>query len=240
MPLGNNFRLAATAMFVVAAGAFAQHGGDILVDYQGGKIFVKPGPEGLVFEGEFSPPEPLLGEPLPFTDDPGFDTLGEETGHYGLIPGDILGYNVMGPLVFHDGNALATPTADLLIIRGVTATVTGSSGFQGGFGIGIVDLDFDDFGQPIGVFHKHVQYKLSSALAPTGAYGVQLQLWSNNLTIAPSDPFWIIFNWGLDEETFEDAVHDITAIPEASSLALAVLAGVPAAAFALRRRRRRS
>ena len=232
-------RLAFAAVLAGAAGGFAQHGGDILIDYQGGKIFIKPGPEGLVFEGEFYPPIPLLGQPLPFTDDPGFDTLGEETGIYGLIPGDIIGYNVMGPLAYHDGASLATPTVDLLIIKGLTATVTATSGFQPGFGIGLVNLDFDDNGNPIGVFHKHVDFKLSSASAPFGAYGVQLQLFSTNPTISPSDPFWIVFNWGLDDESFEEAVHAIT-IPETSSLTLALCAGAAAAGLGLRRRVRRA
>lgn len=96
--------------------AQAQHAGDFLVDYQNNKVLQVAGPGGYL-EGEFNPPSIFLGELLPFTDDPGFDTYGESTGIYGLIPGDILGYNVLGPLVYHDGMNFAPASVNLTITK---------------------------------------------------------------------------------------------------------------------------
>jgi MYXO-CTERM domain-containing protein len=76
-----------------------------------------------------------------------------------------------------------------------------------------------------------------------GAYGVLLELTPAGLsTFTKSDPFLIVFNQGLAVEAFEsgvDAMVQVTAVPEPSSIALAGLGVAGLAGAALRRRMRK-
>jgi hypothetical protein len=226
--------LLASFLLVLSASVHAQHAGDLLVDYQGGKIFLKPADHPGIYESEFSPANLVLGEPLPFTSEPGFDTLGEETGEYNLVIGDIISYRVLGPVIYHDGTDFANAPADVLITRGVTVTVTGTSGFQGPFGIGGVTNIAGN-----GIFHKHLNFQLSSSSAPAGAYAIEFDWVSSNPAIAPSDPFKFVFNWNLSESEFETAVEAI-AIPEVGSMGLTAMASVLLVGGTMLRRRRAS
>ena len=92
--------------------------------------------------------------------------------------------------------------------------------------------------EPDGAIHQHFTFTLldspSGLPGPTtGAYRILLQASSSNY--APSSPFYIVFNRGLDEEQFEEAIHAM-AVPEPGTYAMLGL-GLGVIALVARRRR---
>ena len=85
---------------------------------------------------------------------------------------------------------------------------------------------------------SHVDFILSSGAAD-GVYGLLLNIESDNLsgelTSNTSEAFWVLFNNGLSEEVFENAVgnFEATAVPEPTACIFA-----PVALVALLKRRR--
>ena len=194
---------------------FAQHS-DVEFSYSNGRIEIEFGAEGSVFEGEFPISGPLDG----FTNEPGFAS--ETTEGLGILPNDLISYNVLGPLRYHDGADFA-PTA---------ATISGDD--QPNFGTVVISsatTAADGLGGVIGQangsgdFHSDPGWFGSLPLA-TGAYGVLLDLETDAPGIANSDPFYLVFNYGLDEQAFEGAVGQFASIiPEPASLAIAAAGG---------------
>ena len=95
-----------------------------------------------------------------------------------------------------------------------------------------------------GNVHDHIVWDLlDDATAPTGAYGLLVQLQSDfgplDGTIdLSSDPFWLVFNHGMSESDFENfAIPSFGAIPEPGSISII---GLTACLYTLRRRRRQS
>ncbi len=220
-----------TAVVVLAVGqaSFAQHS-DIEFDYQNNKIDVKFGSEGQVFEGDFD----TSGLFEQFTDDPGFASEADEG--LGVNPGDFIDYNILGPLEYHDGSGFAAvPTGASIDIgdnpNGGLSVTDATAGPVSGTGV----VGQADGG---GDVHTHIEFTLApgSLDAPEyGAYGILMELTTDASGIGNSDPFYIVFNFGLDEETFEGAVEDYAnKIPEPTSLALAGAGAV----LVLSRRRR--
>lgn len=73
-----------------------------------------------------------------------------------------------------------------------------------------------------GTMHRHLGSLLAGGGTPTdGIYLIQLQLYSSSLQ---SDPFWVVYNNGLDEEVHDQAIASL--VPEPASLAVAVVAGL--------------
>jgi len=220
--------LAMTALLVNTQLASAQHS-DIDFSYGGGKIDVEFGLEGQVFESEF--PTATAGfEVEQETDDPGFE---------GDIPtGDIVDYNILGPLEYHNGASFAPVPAGGKIVIGdnpsgtldVDDSTVGPVSGPGGIGQSVA-----------GELHTHIEFTLdplSFDTAEYGAYGLLVELTTDAAGIANSDPFYIVFNFGLAEATFEEAVEAFAAqVPEPTSL---TLVGAAAAVFGLTRRRRKS
>ena len=224
----NSHRAAVAAVILVALGApaIAQHS-DVEFEYHDGKIDIHFGPEGQVFEGDMptDPNNPLNG----FTNEPGFAS--ETSEGLGIGPNDLISYNVLGPLLYHDGTSFM-PTAESIFgddqpMAGVVEINAGTTAADGLGGlIGQADGSGD--------FHVDLGWLLSSGAA-NGAYGVLLDLETDALGISNSDPFYIAFNFGLNETTFEGAVGDFAAIvPAPSSLAVAVVGGL---LLLIRRRR---
>lgn len=203
--------------------ANAQHS-DVEFSYTGGQINVEFGPDGPAFEGDF----PTSGGLNGFTTEPGFAS--EINEGLGIGPGDAVRYNVRGPLRYHDGNAFA-PT---------TATITGDDQPQTGTVVINHDTSAADgleglIGEANGAgdFHADPGWFLSVPAA-IGAYGVLLNLETDAPGIAASDPFYIVFNYGLDEPDFDATLsHFAAAVPEPAMLSLLTLGGL----ILLRRRR---
>jgi hypothetical protein len=55
-----------------------------------------------------------------------------------------------------------------------------------------------------GQFHHHLGYTLLSPAAD-GVYLMEMELWSSAAGIAPSRPFWMVFNQNADQEVMDDA-----------------------------------
>lgn len=210
-------RLALPALAAVAftaAPAVAQHS-DIEFGYTDGHIEIEFGPEGQVFEGEFPDSGLFAGN----TDDPGFASEPEEG--LGVNPGDVIDYRVLGPLRFHDGTNFS-PITD-----GTSITIGDNPS-------GTIDIDASTVG-PVtgpgaiaeadsnGEVHAHIDFTLNDhTTAAPGAYGLLMDLTTDAQGIGNSDPFYIVFNFGLDEPVFESAVAAFAAaVPEPTTLLLA-------------------
>jgi hypothetical protein len=206
------------------------HGSDIELEIEGGKLITH---NGRYFESELTgtDPGPYVSEA------PGFDSLP------GLLEeGEQIGFNVLQSLLYWDGEELTAPGSGVglsLFLGSNSRVVTQSSGSLAGFNLGGGGLD--EFENYVGNFHKHFDFVLSLG-APIGAYGVLLELTpAGSSTFSASDPFLLVFNRGLGAEAFEsgvDAMVQVTAVPEPSSIALAGLGVAGLAGAAVRRRMR--
>lgn len=221
-----------------ASQAHAQHS-DVEFGYSGGMIDIEFGPEGRVFEGEF-----VVGGLFDrTTDDPGWGS--EVADGKGIGPGELIGYNVLENLFYWDGTAETTTSAFVTFdhfpavpnnVVSQTGITSPNASFSGSL------LNVIDQAAPTGDFHQHVDWTLSAG-SPTGAYGVLLELESNNAGIANSQNFGIVWNFGLSDVQFEAGVdHFVTtrnlataAIPEPSSATMLLAIGA-SALFARRRR----
>lgn len=180
---------------------FFAYGNDMIEIGPEGQIF-EIGPERHVFEGNM----PTSGPLTRFTNLPGFASV--TSGGLGIGPFDLMYYNVIGPLLYHDGAGFAPTTATLKgesLPRGVveiSSDTTVADGLRGL--IGQADS--------IGDFHVDLGWQLSDEAAH-GAYGVLLDLETDAPGIANSDPYFFVVNFGLDEIIFDGAVGQFTAVP---------------------------
>ncbi len=211
------------------------HGSDIELEIEDGKLVTH---NGRYFESELTGtnPGPYVSEA------PGFDSLPNL-----LTPTEQIGFNVLQSLLYWDGDELTTPGSGVglsLLLGSNSRVVTQASGSLGGFNLGGggITLDSNEEEVYVGNFHKHFDFVLSEG-APVGAYGVLLELTpAGSSTFTKSDPFLLVFNRGLEHEAFEsgvDAMVQVTAVPEPSSIALAGLGVAGLAGAALRRRMRK-
>ncbi|MEZ6098747.1 MAG: hypothetical protein R3E01_07240 [Pirellulaceae bacterium] len=185
---------------------------DIELWYDQGQIVVAtdtaPGIQGAQF--------PTSGLFRQFTSNPGF--ISETDVGKGLGSGDIITYDVTGPLAFWDGSGFAELGVEVAIRiennGGNDTMVTGASGLQGGDMLLARNLLGE--ASPSGNFHRHVDYFLEpnddSSPVSYGAYGLNLRLGTTATDIAKSDPFWILFNYGLDDQAWSDAVSAFSAL----------------------------
>lgn len=194
---------------------------DVEFEYRAGKIAIEFGGEGRVFEGEF----PVDGEMEQASENPGFGS--ELAEGLGVSPLDIIDYNVLGPLVYHNGTNFApVPGGASILIEdnpvnagslAVTSSTTGP--ISGPGAIAQADLN--------GEVHTHLEFFLEPAslgVPEYGAYGFLMQLTTDRPGVAPSAPFYLVFNFGLEEQVFEGAVESFAAqIPEPSTLVIGAL-----------------
>ena len=151
---------------------------------------------------------------------PGFFSERDVGG--GTAPNDIVGYNVLDDLIFWSDGEFADPkaTTEIRIInnpRTVDDTFIGT-------GTGEQRASFDPLSNSIGQsgsggdFHAHVDFRLEPLtdepedVPSPGAYGLKLSLSSDNPLIEESDPFFIVFQFGLDGEQFDVALDDFDAL----------------------------
>ena len=155
---------------------------------------------------------------------PGFFSERDVGG--GTGPNDIVVYNVLGDLTFwSDGEFSAPkPSTEIRIInnpRSVEDTVIGT-------GTGEQSGSFDPLSNSIGQsgssgdFHAHVDFRLEPLadepedMPLPGAYGVKLSLSSDNEAVEKSEPFFVVFRFGIEEDQFVEALDDFNALLEVS------------------------
>ena len=154
-----------------------------------------------------------------FEANPGFASEFEDG--LGINPSDQIAYNVLNDLLFWDGTGFAAPdpSAQIIIENNGSAptVVTSTSGLQSGSFDPSTNLvgEADNNGE----FHSHVNYYLEPNNAPDspplpdlGAYGLLLSLSTDAAGISDSDPFLIVFNFGLDLTVFDEAVEDFASL----------------------------
>lgn len=173
-----------------------------------------------------------------FAQDPGFNAPAGS----GLPGGSQLRFNLLSSLTYWNGAGTPTftaPAESLIFSFGAsTRTITGSSGSQSGFSLQTVAAD--------GSAHRHlnaflngtdgnaVPASVDGVEAAAGVYVLAMELTSSDSSILASDPFYIVFNNGLEEAQHDEAIDFVqsTLVPEPTSmLGLVTLIG---------RRRRRS
>ena len=202
------------------------------------------------FEAEF---DEFLGDF--FTEDPGFATNDAE----GLLinSGDLIWLNFLdasttssfgvGYVNYYDPNTEMLHAIGRMQVTdngggGTADLILNGSTIESGVNpqlLGAGDIDGD--------LHDHLTFDLlDDGTAPFGAYGLLVQLQADfdspdgNIDLS-SDPFWIIFNHGMDEEDFETyalPAFGVAAVPEPGSATLLALGGV--ALIAIRRKRKTS
>lgn len=230
--------LLATSLFAASVSQAQHDHGDIEFTYEDGLIVIESDGGIPVFEGEF--PESGFNER--YTDDPGFASEVDEG--LGLNPNDIIAYNILDNLYYWDGTSWSDPGLASITIANsgsvADTIVDGTSGYQGG---SASDPFANVIGQATtdGDFHSHLEFYLNED-APVGAYGLVLNLMTDEAGIGESGTFGILFNYGLEEEAFEAGVDSfagqIAGVPEPGmTLALGVLAAATAT-FGWRRRRK--
>lgn len=203
---------AIVASSCVLRDAVAQHN-DLEFWYESGKIETETVTGVGVGTGEFA----TSGIFQQVTTSPGIASEIDEG--LGIGPGDIVVYSVLDNLLFWDGAAFQTSAAGVQIriennLPGEADTVIGvASGLQpGGFAPSANTIGVADEG---GDFHSHVTFSLEPIGSPApafGAYGLKLSLATDAAGIAESDPFLLVFNFGLNASVFSTAVDEFAAL----------------------------
>lgn len=192
---------------------------DIRFAYDAGKIAIDTNVGNGVGVGEFA----VDGLFRQFETNPGFAS--ENDVGFGIQPSDFVVYNVLDDLLFWNGSDFVPPNAGTQVrienngssdtlVHGTSQSMPGSFTPPAN-SIGQADQSGD--------FHAHVDFFLEPNNAPAppplpelGAYGLELSLSTNAAGIADSDPFFIVFNFGLDGEQLEEAVGAFAGLITAS------------------------
>lgn len=225
------FTLAGLATFLLAAPVLAHY--DIAPYLQNGSLLTG----GLDHAGNAVGPT-ITAYPFDFGED-SFDPfnptdpgVNQKPGLGNLPVGAPVRYNILSSLEYWNGTSapqfITPPTGTYLaLLMGTTTRIlTESSGAQAGSLIQSVMGD--------GSLHKHFVASLfhdsaasnvpgeANYMAPVdGIYAFELELTlTQDSTTYVSNPFWIVFNNGLSEETHDLAVDYFTAVPEPASLSL--------------------
>lgn len=161
---------------------------------------------------------PQSGFFLQANTNPGFFSERDIGG--GTGPSDRIGYNVLDDLVFWTDGAFASPREDTQI-----RVVNNPSTIEHtviGTGTGEQRASFDPLLNSIGQsnhagdFHSHVDYRLEPAdpenPPPPGAYGIKLSLSTNNPEVGDSEPFFLVWRFGMDRSLFSSALDDFDAL----------------------------
>ena len=212
-----------------------EHGhSDVEFAYDGGKIEVEFGDEGPVFEGEF----PIDGIDLQFTAEPGLASELDEGA--GIVAGNQIVYNVHSDLMFwNDGFQSVPNNAQIRVINRPPAPLVPDTiiGVGTGDQLGRFDPALNRVGQAEtdGDFHSDLDFFLepktdTADASMFGVYGFIVSLSTDEDGIANSDPFAMVFNFGLEEEVFEKGVEAFArTVPEptsGTSMVVALVCGI--------------
>ena len=221
------------ALGPVVAAAQEQHF-DVEFGYEDGGIEFESNGLGFdangIFETEF---EVTNMDGSQVAEDPGFAsnfTKGDEA--FSVTSGDSIFVNVNQSqtfgtyLTYFNADTNSFESTDALFNiqdnspAGTTDLIISESGLSGDLSQFVVTSNGFEI-------DTHVDFVLSSGAAE-GAYGLLLNIESDNLsgdlTNTTSDRFWVLFNNGLSEESFESAVDNFSAVPEPSAVGILALA----------------
>ena len=226
------------AVWGQSASAQHLHSGDIELEVSFGALGVAGYHEleygtGIpIFEGDLNT---LLSGPRWRATNPGFDS---EIGTFQVT--DIVNVRPVAAgtgLDFWNGSSWQDlmPRSETLELRDTldeTVTFDGVGFTQSAFFEGAL------WPEPDGAIHQHFTFTLADSPVgvpgpTTGAYRILLQ--ASSSSYAPSSPFYIVFNRGLGEEQFEEAIHAM-AVPEPGTYAMLGL-GLGVIALVARRRK---
>ena len=129
-----------------------------------------------------------------FTSNPGYDSA---AGNFAT--GTRLGMNALAGLKQWNGSEFVLATGLRMNIRYLTLQFDIRASAINGFDLQV---------QSNGGFHKHMNMTVAAdtaALPTTGAYLIEIELYSTGSTAARSEPFWIVFNDGLASADFDPA-----------------------------------
>ncbi len=184
---------------------------DILFSYVDDQIVV-PAENGVI-AAEF----PVDGLFQQYTGNPGFAS--ESDVGFGINPGDEIVYHVLDDLQYWSSEEFALPNAGTQIriekmgapdtvVSGTSGTLLGSFSPESNNRIGQANGN--------GYFHEHVDFSLEpkdpSPDPEYGAYGIKIALATDAENIADSEPFFIVFNFGLETKGFVEAVDQFSAL----------------------------
>jgi hypothetical protein len=182
----------------VGTAARAQHEGDVYLGVEDGAIVTglwtgadDPEVPRFVFGGTFGD----SGTPG-FTSNPGFDA---PPGTFD--PATRVGFNVLDAVKVWNGAEFVETGGETFTIRFFTLEVTTGEGFTPGFDLSV---------QSNGGWHRHLSYFVNpepgEGAADPGAYLLALEMYSTDAAVAPSEPFWIVFNHEEPVEVWTDAI----------------------------------
>lgn len=190
--------IAAAATATLAPIARAQHGSDVVLAVENGRIVTGAADEGVpvfperVFESEFGE----LGTP-DVTTEPGFDS-----GDGAFPPGRLVGISVRKALRAWTGADFATfPAERIQITKNSTTIETPASDPPAGETAGSLALGL---ASSSGRLHQHATFRLTDPAAP-GIYLLELEAWMTDTQTGVSEPFWIVFAQG-DQPDHDAAV----------------------------------
>lgn len=219
---------AAISLPFAAWGQDHHHAGDIAVSEVGGQLVV--GGDGVLIAADgYKLYEAEFGDQFIYyqTKNPGFQTQGGAT----LKPNALISFEALGSLSYWDGASWsAAANGDYVGMADALGEVTRwtGSGVTPGASSYVAQVS------RTGGIHEHLPFT-TNPTGTEGAYLIQLRLTSDDYQT--SDPFYMVFNYGLGHEDFELAVDSlITAVPEPSTYAM-MLMGVAGIAGLKRRRR---
>lgn len=209
--------VASWVLMAVSSAAVAQHS-DITFHYEGGQVSLVPnsgqaGTADGVWTGEWD----VDGFFAQDTSQPGWAS--EAAAGHGIGAGDIVAYNVLDNLFFWDGDVFQTPAEGVQVrvenIGSPDTLITADSGAQPGNAVSPLANSLGQASSS-GEFHQHGDYKLEpiSPTPPYGAYGLSLSLTTSAVGVSDSAPFFLVFNFGLNDEGFATATDAFAALLE--------------------------
>lgn len=193
----------ALPLLALTAGASAQqlHDADLAIrpDIAGHIEFGLPSPGGganawgvRIARGRLD-----LGQFPNLTDNPGFDSTS------GSFPvGTQIGFDILAALRLWDGDDFETidPDYAMSVTKGSQVAATPATDSRvTGFTFGSADSG--------GRFHHHVRYFLDpfEFNAVPGLWLLELELWSTNVAVLPSEPLFLVFASGAEALAQQDA-----------------------------------